>query len=200
MKLFYSQNSPYARIARIAVLESGRSDVEMVRVETRTPDSPVLPFNPLGRVPTLVDGKLVLGEARNIWRYLAGSGNPEQTAAGSWQVAACESVVLGFLDGIATWVREIRRDPPLRSAFLVEVERQRAVRCLAFFEQRVEDIAGQPRGFAQAALACALDLMDYHCLVEDWEVDYRRLFLWLDSERARPAMKATKPSGQGWTR
>lgn len=71
MKLFYTQNSPYARVARIAVLESGLADeVEHVKVVNRSPESPLLEYSPTGRAPTLVDGDLVLGESRHVCAYL----------------------------------------------------------------------------------------------------------------------------------
>lgn len=196
MKLFYSTTSPYARIARVAALECGRPAIEMIRVETRTPANPVLGFSPLGRVPTLVDGELVLAEARAIWQYLAGRINGGASALGggsSWQEVAHEGLVLGFLDGIASWVRECRREPGQRSAFLIEVERQRAARCLLHFEGCSEALRAEPWSFPQAALAAALDLMDCYGLVEEWEVEHHGLFQWLDTCRVRPAMKATRP-------
>ncbi|MEX2629145.1 MAG: glutathione S-transferase family protein [Tistlia sp.] len=194
MKLFYSRNSPYARIARIAALESGRTDIEMVRVQNRAPDSPLLAYSPVCRVPTLVDGELVLGEAANVWRYLrslSDSGRPERRG---WPEVAFESMALGFLEGIAAWVREHRREPAERSAFLIEIERRRAGRCLAYFDQRVEAGAAAPWDLAQVALVCGLDLMDHYRLVEEWEVDHHRLFAWLDEQRRRPAAKATRPA------
>lgn len=195
MKLFYSANSPYARIARIAALESGRTDIEMVAVTNRAPDSPLLAYSPVCRVPTLVDGELVLGEAANVWRYLQGSVRSAALERGDWGAVAFESMTLGFLEGIAAWVREHRREPAERSAYVIEVERRRAGRCLAWFEERVAAGAAGPWDLAQAALVCALDLMDHHRLLEEWEVDHHRLFAWLDEQRRRPAVKATRPAG-----
>lgn len=75
MQLFYSQNSPYARIARMAVREFGLLDrVEERKAANRQPDNPVLAFSAAGRVPTLVDGDLVLTEARYVFDYLAAKG------------------------------------------------------------------------------------------------------------------------------
>ena len=71
MKLFYTQNSPYARVARIAVIEANlNAEVEHVKVVNRDVDSPLLGYNPTCRVPTLVDGEIMLGETRNICAYL----------------------------------------------------------------------------------------------------------------------------------
>ena len=55
MKLYVTPGSPYARMARIMVLEKlleGR--VEVVPALTRSADSPYYKINPSGRVPYLV--------------------------------------------------------------------------------------------------------------------------------------------------
>ncbi|MCA3344104.1 MAG: glutathione S-transferase N-terminal domain-containing protein, partial [Roseomonas sp.] len=55
MKLFHSAGSPYARIARMAVLELGLADrIPFVETTLRDPASTLLPHNPVGRVPSLV--------------------------------------------------------------------------------------------------------------------------------------------------
>lgn len=56
MKLYVTFTSPYARLARIVVLEKALEDrVEVVEAKTRTPGSPFYLINPSGRVPYLVD-------------------------------------------------------------------------------------------------------------------------------------------------
>lgn len=56
MKLYVTYTSPYARLARILVLEKGLGDrVEIIEVKTRTPGSPYYQINPSGRVPYLID-------------------------------------------------------------------------------------------------------------------------------------------------
>ncbi|MHC5729781.1 MAG: glutathione S-transferase N-terminal domain-containing protein, partial [Nostoc sp.] len=54
MKLFYTPNSPYARIARIATLELNLSDqIQTQKVIARDPNSELLNYNPTAKVPTL---------------------------------------------------------------------------------------------------------------------------------------------------
>ena len=56
MKLYVTYTSPYARLARIVVMEKTLEDrVEIVEAKTRTRDSPYYQINPSGRVPYLVD-------------------------------------------------------------------------------------------------------------------------------------------------
>jgi len=55
MKLYITPGSPYARMARIVVLEKGlEKRVEIIAAQTRTTDSPYYGINPSGRVPYLI--------------------------------------------------------------------------------------------------------------------------------------------------
>ena len=54
MKLYYTPNSPYARMCRIVAELNGLSDeIELEWVTLRTKDNPVIALSPLGRVPVL---------------------------------------------------------------------------------------------------------------------------------------------------
>lgn len=196
MQIFYSDNSPYARIVRIAVLNAGLADrVERIKVRNRSPDSPLLAYSPVCRVPTLVKGDLVLGEARNICGYFdALTGSRFIPDDADWTVRGLESLMVGFLDGISVWVRELRRDPAHRSGFILDVEAARAARCLDHFETvRSADSAAPPWDFGHIALACGLDLMDLNALIPDWSTSRPLLGSWIEERRELPAMQATKP-------
>src|SRR6266850_6374592 len=55
VKLYITPGSPYARMARIVVIEKGLSNrVEIIVAQTRRADSPYYRINPSGRVPYLV--------------------------------------------------------------------------------------------------------------------------------------------------
>src|SRR5262245_54909843 len=75
MRLFYSAGSPFARIVRIALLETGLDEnvtkQEILRERLYSPGSDVLTVNPVGRVPTLVlDDGTILTEASLILRFI----------------------------------------------------------------------------------------------------------------------------------
>ena len=56
MKLYVTYGSPYARLARMVVLEKGlEGRVEILEAKTRAAGSPYYQINPSGRVPYLVD-------------------------------------------------------------------------------------------------------------------------------------------------
>ena len=67
IKLYITDGSPYARMARIVVLEKGLSDrVEVIVAKTRTADSPYYQINPSGGVPYLVREDGVGMEEREV--------------------------------------------------------------------------------------------------------------------------------------
>ena len=72
MKLYITPLSPYARMARIMVLEKGLEErAEIVEARTRVAGSPYYTINPSGRVPYLVrDDGTGLEESTTICAYL----------------------------------------------------------------------------------------------------------------------------------
>ncbi|MDL2410233.1 glutathione S-transferase family protein [Rhizobium calliandrae] len=199
MKLFYSPGSPYARIARIALRESGLAgEVSEILAANRRPDNPALEFSAVGRVPTLIDGDFTITETRHVFDYLASkciSAAMRQPEHLSWREIGQEGQILGFLEGISSWVRENRGEPQARSDFLIGVEVERSNRCLAYLENE----AGEKRlpdfpMYRSLALAAALGLMEFQQLRPDWRTIHPRLTAWYDHQAIRTSMKDTAPA------
>ena len=199
MKLFYTQNSPYARIARIAVLEAGLgAEVEQIKVVNRSPESPLLEYSPTGRVPTLVDDTLVLGESRHVCAYLdykMGTARFFDPENADWNSISLESMVVGFLDGIVHWLREMRRPGSARSIERIDSERRMALRCLDYFEVK---ITSRPQHFQRwdytcITLACALGMLDFNKFLPGWRSERVALDNWFRGRAARPSMRGTAP-------
>ena len=72
MKLYVTFTSPYARLARILVIEKTLENrVEIIAAKTRTADSPYYRINPSGRVPYLIDDSGVgMEDSQLICAYL----------------------------------------------------------------------------------------------------------------------------------
>jgi glutathione S-transferase len=72
MKLYITPGSPYARIARVVVLEKELENrVEIIAAQTRVACSPYYGINPSGRVPYLIrDDGVGLEESALICAYL----------------------------------------------------------------------------------------------------------------------------------
>ncbi len=195
MKLFYTPNSPYARIARVATLELNLSDqIEMQKVTVRDPNSELLNYNPTGKVPTLaIDNGFILSETRIICVYL-NQLNPEIKLVADISdsfLQQLEGIASGFIDGIAVWVRELRRSSSEQSSGIIELERLRALRILDYFE-KISDKFDQTPKLAHITLASALGL-ESRLPELQWRLSYPKLAQWYDEFSGQPSLQATKP-------
>src|SRR4051795_6389559 len=105
MKLYITPGSPYARIARIMVIEKKLEDrVEIEIAQTRVADSPYYRINPSGRVPYLVrDDGVGLEESALICEYLDYiDGKPAFDFPGGaqrWEARRLEALARSMTDG-----------------------------------------------------------------------------------------------------
>ncbi len=72
MQLYYAARSPFARIVRVALIETGLDAiVQKQEVALYSLESTLLPVNPVGRVPTLIlDDGTRLTESQLILNYI----------------------------------------------------------------------------------------------------------------------------------
>lgn len=204
MKLFFVPGSPYARMVRVALMETGLAgQVEEVEVTLRDPASALLPHNPVGRVPSLMlDSGLVLTETLLILTVLdrMHGGRPllPLDGADGWQHHKDTGRAVGMLDGIAVWNRELRRPVHERSPGVIALEETRANRTADVIEGIVADggYAG-PLNAAQIALACALGYVDKRHTVWQWRDSRPKLTAWYQTVVARPSFQATVPPPSG---
>src|SRR5918994_6392863 len=165
MKLYITPGSPYARMARIVVLEKGlESRVEIIVAKTRVADSPYYGINPSGRVPYLECANDVrLEESALICSYLDHlDGNPVfDSPAGeqAWEARRLEALARSMLDGLSVWGREILRPPDERSPGVIQHETDRARRMADLWEtESGHPLMRGPLNMIQITLACALGL------------------------------------------
>jgi len=199
MKLYITPGSPYARIARIVVLEKGlEGRVEIVAAQTRRADSPYYGINPSGRVPYLVrDDGVGMEESAVICAYLDRlDGKPAfDPPAGdqAWEARRLEASARSMLDGFAVWARELRRPQDERSPSILQHETDRGGRMLDLWEREIDHpMLSGPLSMAQITLACA---MGFAALIPDldWRPGHPRLGAWFDRIAARPSIAATAP-------
>ena len=199
MKLFITPGSPYARMARITVIEKRlESLVEVVVAQTRTSNSPYYMINPSGRVPYLMrDDGVGLEESPVICAWLDHlQGEPMfdlPPGDAAWDVLRLEALARSMMDGLSVWVREILRPEGERSPSVIRHESERANRMSDLWETEIEH--PWMRGalnLAQITLGCALGLEarnpDLH-----WRPGRGKLCDWFDRIAARPSFVATAP-------
>jgi len=197
MKLYVTFTSPYARLARIVILEKGLQDrVEIVGVKTRTPDSPYYQINPSGRVPYLVDEAGVgMEDSQLICAYLDGlDGEPRfHPADPDWSNRRREASARSMLDGIAVWAREMGRPASERSPTTLAHEAARSQRMADRFES--DAISGRLQGpltMGHLVLAVALETARLRGL-GDLTQGRPQLAVWLAHVSRLTALQATAP-------
>lgn len=204
MKLYITEGSPYARIVRAVIIEKGLEDrVEIVHARTRESDSPYYAINPSGRVPYLVrDDGVTLEESALICAYLDHlDGKPafDPPAAGEarWRALRLEALARSLIDGVAVWIRELRRPANERSPTILRHEADRAARMAARWEQEIADPWMQgPVNLAQLTLASALAIEE-RCPDFRWRDGHPRLAEWYARISARPSFARTRPAAHG---
>lgn len=197
--LFYAAGSPYARICRMAVREGGLADrVEERETTLRDPNAVVLPHNPVGRVPALrLDDGVTLTETTLVLRWLDLMGSAPRMLPQDAAGLAAYGRVLGLLDGIAVWNRELRRPAHERSPGVIALEEARAARVADALEHDVAAGAYVRLDAAFLALAAVLGYADRRHTVWRWQEGRPALVAWFAAAAARPAFAATLPPPSG---
>ena len=199
MKLYITPGSPYARIARIVVLEKGlESRVEIIVAQTRLADSPYYRINPSGRVPYLIrDDGVGMEESALICAYLDQlDGKPVfGLPAGDegWEARRLEALARSMVDGLAVWSRERARPENERSPTVIRHEAERSRRLIDLWEKEIDH--GLMRGalnLAQITLACGLGLEARNSDFQ-WRPGHPKLCRWFEWLAARPSFAATAP-------
>lgn len=201
MKLYITPGSPYARMARIVVIEKGlERRVEIISAQTRRAESPYYGINPSGRVPYLLrDDGVGLEESAVICAYLDHlDGNPAfdlPAGEAQWEARRLEALARSMLDGLAVWSREILRPVSERSPTVVQHEADRSRRMADVWETEIDHpLMHGALNLVQITLACALGL-DARIPEFRWRPQHPKLRAWFDSISARPSFAATAPPG-----
>jgi glutathione S-transferase len=199
MKLYVTYTSPYARLARIIVIEKALEDrVEIIEAKTRTPGSPYYQINPSGRVPYLIDDAGVgMEDSQLICAYLDSlDGKPrfnEPTLNPDWAYLRLEFSARSMCDGISVWTREMARPASERSPTVLAHEAARSQRMADVFEGYMADplMRGAPR-MAHFILAVALERARY-CGLDGLTGARPQLAKWMRSMSGLRSMRRTAP-------
>lgn len=199
LKLYITPGSPYARMARIVVLEKGLQDrVEIIVAKTRAAGSPYYGINPSGRVPYLVfDDGMALEESALICAYLDRlEGAPAFDIHGDdpeWEGRRLEALARSLLDGLSVWLREILRPENERSPGVIQHETERARRLIDVWEREIDHPTMRGAlNMPQITLACALGLEARNPGFR-WRTGHPKLSQWLEPIAARRSFAATAP-------
>ena len=199
MKLYVTPGSPYARMARIVVIEKGlEKRVEVILAQTRTAGSPYYQINPSGRVPYLVrDDGVGMEESALICAWLDQlDGKPAfglPAGEAGWEARRLEGLARSLIDGLTVWLRELYRPENERSPGVIRHEIDRATRLVDLWEREIaHPYMRGALNMAQMTLGAALglELRNPDFL---WRPKHPKLAGWYDALAARPSFAATAP-------
>ena len=200
MKLYNTPISPNGKRVRICAAELGlaldEARIDFARGDARTPE--YLALNPMGKVPTLVDGELALWESAAILYHLASRGGPSalwpadaraQADVMRWLFFCSSHVDPYFTTLVVERFIKARRGLPADETHVAY-----ATEMLARFVPVVEQqLATRPFlaggfGLADIALGCTLELspsLRYDLAAAPG------VRAWLERCQARPSWKAS---------
>ena len=202
MKLLMSPTSPFARKARIVILEKG-VDCESVVAAPFNDDPQVLAVNRLRKIPVLLpDQGGAVFDSQVICEYLDSLGDgprflPSDPAARA-AVRTREALADGAMESIAAVVMAKRISPemsgPAWEKWLLEKARGAFAQFADEMEKRPRR-SGAPEDLGDIALFCALDFALFRRPELDWRGAHPGLGAWFDRVNAGDSARKTDPRG-----
>ncbi|BDH44134.1 glutathione S-transferase [Salmonella enterica subsp. enterica serovar Choleraesuis] len=199
MKLIGSYTSPYVRKISVILLEQGMA-FEFVNAQPWEPDSPISRYNPLGKVPALVDEQgRVWFDSPVIAGLLAHNAEgpkllPDEPMA-ALEVRQLEALADGILDVAVISVRERQRPPAHQSPQELVRQREKIERSLDWLEQEIAagKIVAEPLNIGTIAVGCAVDYLNFRRVLAGWCAGRPHLVALLDKLLQRSSFARTAP-------
>jgi glutathione S-transferase len=196
MKITFSNASPYVRKALACAIARG-IDGQIEKWSVASTDAAIHPFNPLGKMPTLVqDDGGALFDSPVICEYLdtIGAAAPLFPAAGParWNALRLQALGDGILDASQPRRREIALPQDEGRIAYIALQQGKVARALDALEQEVSSF-GRLSTIGEITVACALGYLDFRFANEPWRPGHPKLEAWYAEVVQLPAMAQTMP-------
>jgi glutathione S-transferase len=199
MKLLGTPASPYARKARLVLLEKNIPH-EWVVAPPREEASGVAKVNPLGRIPALIldDGNCIYDSA--VITDYADTLNdtpiliPRNDALARMRVKRWEALADGIMDSAVAVRVESIRPPEKQEAGNLALHNAAVTRAVAHAAEELGTrtwCEGNSITLADLALVSALLYLDLRQPDRDWRGTHPNLAAWFARMRARPSVAAS---------
>ena len=203
MKLIIAKPSPYARKARVALIEKGMA-FETIVENPWLPDTSIANANPLGKIPALVldDGR-VIHDSKVIVEYLETLNAPPALIPSSPDLRIAHKQIEVIADGVSDAVVLIRlegaRPAALQSADWVGRQRKKIEAGVAELSRLLgerEWFTESGFGLGDVTTGCTLGFIDFRFPEFDWRQAAPNLDRLFERLSARPSFAQTKPESQ----
>ena len=200
MKLYGSDFSPYARKARVLIIEKN-IDCPYVVDDPWAGDSAIPVMNPLGKVPVLelAPGNY-LYESPLVVHYLDhldGKPLPPHDAEGYWAAQRWQALGQGMIDAVIARILESRRPADKQMPEKMQREEARIARAFAAADHEYtggQFLAGNRFSLGDLSMGVACQYIDLR-YAHDWRSQYPRLKEWFSGICTRPSFTSTLPPG-----
>ncbi|MCK0140027.1 glutathione S-transferase [Aliiroseovarius sp. F47248L] len=200
MQLITSPASPFARKARMVIIETGQQDdVELVEVisSPTDPNPQLTAANPMSKIPALIrsDGP-TLYDSRVVTRYLdARTGGALYPENRIWDVLVLESTGDAIMDAGVLMVYENRcRPEDMQFGGWMDAQWGKIEGALDALNTRWMSHLSGPLDMGQISVACALGYLDFRHAEREWRKTRDALDDWFAVFSARDSFQATKPT------
>jgi len=200
MKLYGSPFSPYARKARVLIIEKNIA-CEYFPDDPWAADTRIPKMNPLAKVPVLelAPGNYLF-ESPLVVHYLDhldGKPLPPKDAEGYWRAQWWQALGNGVIDAVIARILETRRPADKQMPEKMQREEARVARALKTAADAYEGgpfLVGNKLSLADVVFGVALQYIDIR-YPHDWRSKYPALAIWHAGISSRPSFIQTLPPG-----
>jgi glutathione S-transferase len=197
MKLLLNTTSPYARFARVVMLEKGlQSQVELVWVDPWNNDAMLLVANPVGRIPVLImDDNVAVSESLLIAQTLnslTGTGESVDLFVKTSAQLSQLGLGIGLMDMAFNSVINAKYyGDEINSTYLGERRFAAIERTLQQLNTVLAVNQTTDLTLADIAVAVALDYLDFRLAQLDVNKHYGQIALWRQAFAGRDSFATT---------
>ena len=199
MKLFYSNNSPYARKIRILIDEK-KVSVTLEKVVLADKNCTIHEYNPLAKVPTLIANDISIFDSPVIAEYVdQKSGLPYLIPSDFDKkilVKRWEAISDGLCDAAVAIMLEKRKPLSQQNADLFEKQMRKIKLSLEWLNREMEGkeyCLENKFSYADIAAGCAFGYVKLRYPEIDFENEYLSLYRLYELLMQRPSFQTTAP-------
>lgn len=199
MKLFYSNNSPYARKIRILIHEK-KVDIILEKVVLADKNCIIHEYNPLSKVPTLFVNGISIFDSPVIAEYVDYKSGPLHLIPSDFDkrmlLKRCEAISDGLCDAAVAIMLEKRRITAQQNAEVFEKQMRKIKLSLTWLNEEMEGkeyYLEDTFSYADIAVGSALGYVKLRYPEIDFKEEYLNLHRLYELLMQRPSFQMTVP-------